>query len=87
MVMEGSQSIFQSERFKTKRWKRSNPQIQNKTLQIIKTVKTQESTLNYTTLMTKKLWSKAFWTEDMGQFLCYLDPETRTVTRVYKKWN
>ena len=34
--------------FKKKCWNRSNRQLQNKTLQIIKTVKTQQSTQNYT---------------------------------------
>ena len=37
------------EHFKTKCWKCSNWQLQNKTLQIIKTVKSQQWTQNYTT--------------------------------------
>ena len=40
------ENIFTTERFKTKR---SNLQLQNKTLRIIKTVKTQKSTQNYST--------------------------------------
>ena len=41
---------FSNEQFKKKCWKRSNRQLQKKTLQIIKTIKTQTlSTQNYTT--------------------------------------
>ena len=43
-------NLFPNERLEIKRWKLSNRQLQNKTLQIIKTVKAQQSTQNYTTL-------------------------------------
>ena len=43
-------NLFPTERLRTKHWKRSTRQLQNKMLEIIKTVKTQQSTQNYTTV-------------------------------------
>ena len=46
--------------------------------QIIKTVKSQQSTQNYTTpLMTTKSMVESAWAEEMRQFLYHLDPLTR----------
>ena len=74
-----------TERFKTKRWKRSTLQLQNKTLQIIKTIKLKQSTQTTRPLMTTKSMVKSAWVEDMGQFLCHLDPDTRKITRSLEK--
>ena len=56
--------------------------IYKKILQIFKTVKSQ--TVNEKTtipLLTIKSMVESPWTEDMGQFLYHLDPDTRKITR------
>ena len=54
-------------------------------LQIIKTVKTQQSTQNYTTLIDKQNMGESTQAEDMGQFIYHLDPDTRKITWYLEK--
>ena len=56
-----------------------------KMIQIIKTVKTQQSTQNYTNPMTTKSMVKSAWAKNMGQFIYHLDPNTRKITRSLEK--
>ena len=54
-------------------------------LQIIKTIKTQQSTQNYTTPNDNPSMVESAWAEDMGQFLYHLDPNTRKITKRLEK--
>ena len=54
-------------------------------LQKIKMIKLKLSTQTTQPLMMAKSMVESTWAEDMGQFLCYLDPDTRKITRRLEK--
>ena len=54
-------------------------------LQIIKTIKTQQSTHTTLPLMMTKSMVESTWAEGMGQFLYHMDPDSRKITRNLEK--
>ena len=83
-ILTDNTKTFPTEHFKTKHRKRFNRQLQKKTLQIIKTIKTQNLNKNTRPLMMTKSMIESIWAENMGQFLYRLNRNSRKITRLEK---
>ena len=70
---------------KTKRRKRSNRKFQNKTLQIIKTVKTPQPAQNYITHDDDQKYDQKRLGRRYGTIFYDLDSDTRKITSSLKK--